>query len=43
VQIAVLALENHVQLWSRDAHFAQIATLEPALSRYEPGAVAADR
>ncbi len=37
VQIAVLALENQVELWSRDAHFAQLGTLVPALARFEPG------
>ncbi len=37
VQIAVLALENRVELWSRDAHFAQIGTLVPELSHFEPG------
>ncbi|HEY7199161.1 MAG TPA: PIN domain-containing protein [Candidatus Dormibacteraeota bacterium] len=33
VQIAVLALENQARLWSRDAHFAQLGILEPALLR----------
>lgn len=36
VQIAVLALEHGARLWSRDAHFTQIAGLEPTLSRFEP-------
>jgi predicted nucleic acid-binding protein len=36
VQIAVLAIENQVQLWSRDAHFVQIGTLAEALVRFEP-------
>jgi predicted nucleic acid-binding protein len=36
IQIAVLALEHRVRLWSRDAHFAQIQAVAPALARYEP-------
>jgi predicted nucleic acid-binding protein len=37
VQIAVMALENEAQLWSRDAHFAQIGTLVSGLIRFQPG------
>jgi predicted nucleic acid-binding protein len=37
VQIAVLALENEAELWSRDAHFAQIGTLVAGLARFQPG------
>lgn len=37
IQIAVLALEKGVHLWSRDAHFEQISAFIPGLSRFEPG------
>jgi predicted nucleic acid-binding protein len=37
VQIAVMALENEAELWSRDAHFARIATLVSGLLRFQPG------
>jgi predicted nucleic acid-binding protein len=37
VQIAVMALENEAELWSRDAHFAQIGTLVSGLLRFQPG------
>ncbi len=37
VQIAVLALENRVELWSRDAHFTQISASVPELCLFEPG------
>ena len=36
VQIAVLALENEAELWSRDAHFAQIGQLVAGLARFQP-------
>ena len=36
VQIAVMALENEAELWSRDAHFAQIGTLVAGLVRFQP-------
>jgi predicted nucleic acid-binding protein len=36
VQIAVLALENEAELWSRDARFSQIGTLVTGLRRFQP-------
>ena len=36
VQIAVMALENEAELWSRDAHFTQIGTLVSGLLRFQP-------
>ena len=36
VQIAVMALENEAELWSRDAHFAQIGALVSGLVRFQP-------
>jgi len=36
VQIAVLAFENEAELWSRDAHFAQIGQLVAGLARFQP-------
>lgn len=36
IQIAVLALEHEAELWSRDAHFAQIGTLVSGLIRFRP-------
>jgi predicted nucleic acid-binding protein len=41
IQIAVLALENEAELWSRDAHFSQIGSLASDLIRFQPGRVAA--
>lgn len=36
VAIAVTAVDGRASLWSRDAHFAQVAELLPALHRFEP-------
>jgi len=36
VQIAVMALENEAELWSRDAHFARIGSLVAGLVRFQP-------
>jgi len=36
VAIAVTAADGRASLWSRDAHFAQVAELLPALHRFEP-------
>jgi len=37
VAMAVTAVDGRASLWSRDAHFADVAELLPELHRFEPG------